>query len=367
MFDQTKPQLFFFGANTPKGFVSLFDQLDPQNGPWHTFIIKGGPGTGKSSFLKKIAAHFAPQCPQIEVVPCSSDPNSLDAVILPEYRVALADGTAPHTLEPSAPALRQSILSFGDYLNAPRLKENREELEALFAASPKCYRLAVDYFSAAYAFLADTRRIALSATSMEKVAAYAQRFAQKNFGRSKEEHPTEKVRFLTAVHAGGLTALEDTPKQLCRRLYQIHDEFGAVSPLLLGALRSCALEAGHSVITCYCPTDPYHKIEHLFLPNLGIGFVTVNRFHPMESLAPCHRIHAKRFMDMEMLRSRKGRLSFNRKAAQQLIAQTVNLLKESRIIHDKLESRYTAAMDFSFFEDAFQQVAEQINTYAKLF
>ena len=72
-------------------------------------------------------------------------------------------------------------------------------------------------------------------------------------------------------------------------------------------------------------------------------------------------------MDMELLRSRKGRLSFNRKAAQQLIAQTVNLLKESRIIHDKLESRYTAAMDFSFFEDAFQQVAEQINTYAKLF
>ena len=106
MSDQTKPQMFFLGANSPKGFVSLFEQLDPQNGPWHTFIIKGGPGTGKSSFLKRIAAYFGPQCPNMEVIPCSSDPDSLDAVILPEYRVALADGTAPHVLEPDAPALR---------------------------------------------------------------------------------------------------------------------------------------------------------------------------------------------------------------------------------------------------------------------
>lgn len=366
MSDQTKPQMFFLGANSPKGFVSLFEQLDPQNGPWHTFIIKGGPGTGKSSFLKRIAAYFGPQCPNMEVIPCSSDPDSLDAVILPEYRVALADGTAPHVLEPDAPALRQSILAFGDQLDAVQLKENRQELEALFASSPKCYRLAVDYLSAARTFLADTRRIALSATSVEKVTAYAKRFAQKNFGPSKEEHPTEKVRFLTTVHAGGLTSLDDTPKKLCRRLYQIHDEYGAVSSLLLNALRNCALEAGHSVITCYCTTDPYRKIDHLFLPNLGIGFVTVNRFHPMEAAAPSRRIHAKRFMDLDVLRSRKGRLSFNRKAAQQLIAQAVLLLKESRIIHDKLEAQYTAAMDFSFADQMFQQVVEQIITFSKI-
>ena len=47
---------FFPGSNTPDGFYSLFDGLySPEDG-WRLFIIKGGPGTGKSALMKKVAA-----------------------------------------------------------------------------------------------------------------------------------------------------------------------------------------------------------------------------------------------------------------------------------------------------------------------
>ena len=48
---------YFLGANSAEGFISHFgDNFDCFNG-WRAIIIKGGPGTGKSSFMKYITAH----------------------------------------------------------------------------------------------------------------------------------------------------------------------------------------------------------------------------------------------------------------------------------------------------------------------
>ena len=60
MSDTAKPLRFFLGANTPQGFVSRFDQLaDPTDG-WREFVIKGGPGAGKSTLMKMITGWVKP-------------------------------------------------------------------------------------------------------------------------------------------------------------------------------------------------------------------------------------------------------------------------------------------------------------------
>ena len=45
---------YFLGANSKNGFYSLYDELFA--GEYRLHIIKGGPGTGKSSFMRKIGA-----------------------------------------------------------------------------------------------------------------------------------------------------------------------------------------------------------------------------------------------------------------------------------------------------------------------
>lgn len=84
---------FFLGANTSRGFCSFFDELQC-NDNWQTYILKGGPGTGKSSGLKRIAKEVGTA--ETEYIYCSSDPKSLDAVILHNKEVSIADGTSPH-------------------------------------------------------------------------------------------------------------------------------------------------------------------------------------------------------------------------------------------------------------------------------
>ena len=358
-----KPCQFFLGANSPQGFYSLFDQLEHQEEPWHTFLIKGGPGCGKSSFLKKAAAVFGPDCPTMEIIPCSSDPDSLDAVILPELHLSLMDATAPHAKEADVPAVRHSILAFGDYLDGLELRQYRREIESICASTPEYYKLAVSYLYAAQAFLRNSYQIAEYALDQKKIEGYARRFAAKSF-KPRACKGSEKRRFLSTICSEGLVTLEETPAQLCRKLYLIDDDCGAVSHALLSALRRYALEAGHEVITCRCPMDPEHKIEHLLIPSAGIGFLTANHFHPMEHSGAARKIHARRFQDQELMTLRKSRFAYNRKAAQTLLEQAVLILGESRQLHDHLEERYIAAMDFGALNKRYPELLQKIADYA---
>ena len=86
---------FFMGANTPDGFYSLYCELQlPQEGI-RRYLIKGGAGTGKSSLMKRAAMEFWGQDEMIEMIHCSSDPNSLDGVILHTGRASIVDATPP--------------------------------------------------------------------------------------------------------------------------------------------------------------------------------------------------------------------------------------------------------------------------------
>ena len=88
----------FLGANTAGGFVSRFDQLHTDRRVKKLVILKGGPGCGKSTFMKKLRATAAELGADTECYPCSSDPASLDGILIPAAGLAIVDGTAPHAV-----------------------------------------------------------------------------------------------------------------------------------------------------------------------------------------------------------------------------------------------------------------------------
>jgi len=89
---------FFLGANSPDGFVSRFDRLADEDDSWRCYIIKGGPGSGKSTLMKKTAEYLMGKGEQIEIIHCSSDVESLDGIICPGLKISFADGTPPHVI-----------------------------------------------------------------------------------------------------------------------------------------------------------------------------------------------------------------------------------------------------------------------------
>ena len=65
-----------------------------------------------------------------EYIRCSGDPDSLDAVWLPQLGTAVVDGTAPHVVEPAYPAAVGRYVNLGQFYNVDRLKERRREIVA---------------------------------------------------------------------------------------------------------------------------------------------------------------------------------------------------------------------------------------------
>ncbi|WP_067726225.1 hypothetical protein [Oceanobacillus damuensis] len=88
----------FFGTNTPEGAVnevpSLIESIS------NVYFIKGRAGTGKSTFMKKIAIACEQHGFDVEVYHCSFDPNSLDMVLVGELDFCIFDSTDPHEFFP---------------------------------------------------------------------------------------------------------------------------------------------------------------------------------------------------------------------------------------------------------------------------
>lgn len=156
---------FFPGANTGQGFVSHFSGIVPPWEPRHyTFILKGGPGVGKNTLMKKVACLARANGLETEEFRCASDPNSLDAVRIPQKRIVLVDGTSPHTLDPAMPGQEGEILDLGRFLHREAFSRRYGELQLLFEENK-------EHYAEAYACLgaAGTLRRA-AVTEAEKAA-----------------------------------------------------------------------------------------------------------------------------------------------------------------------------------------------------
>ena len=350
------PVRFFLGANTPGGFVGYIDDLYDAKDGWQAYIIKSGPGTGKSSLMRAVLDKLTDLGQEAEVICCSSDPNSLDGVLFPAMKMCILDGTAPHVIEPSYWGAVEQIIPLASCMDTALLHRQAPGVIAATDANKAMHARCRKFLGAAASLIGDSTRIAAECTDDAKAVRCAARIAAREFGPLSETPGREKRRFLSAVAPDGLITFHETLQALCPRIYAVEDDYGAASRLFFTELRQRALAAGLDIITCACPLAPYDKIEHLLVPSLGLGFTTSNPWHKAD-FPVYRRIHAARFTDAEQIRAHRKRITFNRKASAQMLEQAARLLAEAKALHDKMEQFNIAAMDWQQAEDITRSTA----------
>lgn len=130
---------YFAGANTAKGFVSKFDEINNMESASFKYVLKGGPGTGKSTLLKRIAKHFEDMGAKVERYFCSSDPSSLDAVRIVEKNICIVDGTAPHEQDAQIPGVNSKVINLGQCID-DKVYKYKSKIERLLAKKASCYK-----------------------------------------------------------------------------------------------------------------------------------------------------------------------------------------------------------------------------------
>ncbi len=347
---------YFLGANTPGGFYSLMDKLlDPAKAR-AIYILKGGPGCGKSTLMKALAARGEAEGHTPEYIWCSGDPDSLDGVIFPDLAVAVADGTAPHVMEPSYPAVVESYVNLGDCYDRAALAPHREKVVELMGAYQSQYRRAYRCLKGAGQLLEDNRELLETPELQEKIRKRAKGIVAREIPR---RGPGGEVteRFLSAVSCQGEVCLFETVEELCKRVYELTDSYG-LAHLMLEELLGAAVERGHRAVVCADPMAP-RRIQHLLLPDLGVGFVTATAARPYPG-GVYRRVRLDAMADQSLLRRNRARVRFTRKVAAALLEEGTQTLAAAKALHDELEAVYNPHVDFAAVQETARRLGDEI-------
>lgn len=359
---QCKPVFdFFLGALAPGGFTGWFAEAAacPGQTPW---LIKAGPGCGKSTLMRRLLERDATNCLRdgsfAERLHCSSDPASLDGVRLSDAGALVLDATAPHTLDCVYPGVNERVISLYDTLNNDFLYQHRDEIRLLGRRHAWLMRQGTAHWALACAVLNRRRTLAAEMLDREKLDAFTRRLARRTMPHRPAVKPgRQEHRLLSAPTPEGLTIFYDTIPQLAHRtLYAIQDPRGMLSGIMLEQLAEYARHNGYDAYLCHCATDQRERLDHLFIPSLGLGFVTSNPWHPMQ-FASQRNIHASRFASASPNAAQRRLSAYHKRLADGLITRTCAAQSAAKSVHDALESYYVRAADFSAV-DAVRQCVE---------
>lgn len=358
MSDLNQQPMFFLGANSSRGYISFYkNAYDPSDG-WRAYIIKGGFGSGKSLFFKRIAKNMIEKGNVVELIVNPYDPQSLDGIIIPEKKIAVLDGAPPHNVEPDLPGLNELIVNLTDCLDTNSLQADESQLLPLFKESRLLKERALRYIEAAGTLAKDSYQIALECTNTVKAARFAHNLAKRLIPRAAISKPREWKRFMSSVTPLGLVYFRSTLDKLCDEIIVISDEHGASSKIVMSTIRKHALDMGYEIYTCLCSLLPEQKIEHIIIPDLGIAFCNTNRYIQYEECD--RRIHARRFTDAASIRQKKQRLTFNRRAIKELLEGSAELFAESKKVDDEIDKYYNKVLGLEKMAEISNRVMQQL-------
>ena len=334
-------QTIFLGANSYQGFFSLYDEYIASLSLRRLYVLKGGAGCGKSTFMRRIAERAETEGEAPVLVLCSGDPDSLDGIILPDRGIALFDGTSPHVLEPSLVGYKGYYIDLSRFYLSPS-----PGLEPWDRGYREHYRKAYLYLSAAGSVEAASL---LPEETADAIRRRARALAERSLKRGRSPAAgTERRYFTDAFTCKGNLTLPETRRLLTPRLIALTGD-SQRSDLFLRSFRELALERGCQVHICPDPLRPA-RIAHLLLPELGFGVTTGEGDR---------RIHLERLGSPPTEAERNAQREAEQ-MKQSLLHKAKKELSLAKHDHDRLEAAVHAQVDFQAADAAAKELADRL-------
>lgn len=341
---------YFAGGNTARGFYHLFESS--LQGLERVYILKGGPGTGKSSLMKAIGTEWHERGYDIEFIHCSSDRDSIDGVIIPAISVGIVDGTAPHVMEPKAPGAVEEYVNLGEAWDSKALITHREQIIQINQKVAESYALAYGKFAEALKIHDQWEQIYFERMDFEKADQLKDGMLVQLFGEGRLLKPADvKHRFLgAATSTGAVDFVPNLTEGLSRR-YFIKGRAGTGKSTLLKRIASEAESRGFDVEIYHCGFDP-HSLDMVIVRELDFAIFDSTSPHEYfperggDEVIDMYELVVAPGTD-EQFAEQLAEVSSRYKAE---MKEAIACLAEAKRHRDELEKIYVAAMDFSIVD-----------------
>ena len=346
-----KARNMFPGGNTPEGFYSYYGYILDQREASSIICLKGGPGTGKSGFMKGIAEYFREKGENVDYFRCSSDPGSLDGILLKERKVAVLDGTSPHIIDPKTPGAVDMIVNLGECWDGGVIRQYKNHIMQSDMMIKKWFSYAYNNLNAAAQLrksVSDTYREMMLPGELYKEAAGIVNRELSKYPVTLAEGKVRKF-FASAITPEGTVSHLDSLIDGYGRMYCLMAPEAFDTETVLRIIADQTVHRGFAVEEFYCPMRPEKGLEHLLIPELDLAFITLNKYHDMDmcgSRAEVTMLEMRDYIDWNGIEVYSGVMDFCREESDRLIAEAIGYLKRAKAEHDVLESYYIPNMNF---------------------
>lgn len=332
---------YFAAANSGRGFVSDYPILFDTARLGRLYLIKGGPGTGKSTLLRRAAAYAEGRGLSVRRYACSSDPDSLDGIVAGDGKLAMVDATPPHGRELELPGAADELIDLGQFWDSRLLASHRDEILHLNRAKKAAYARAYQWLAAAAEVNGATLAMLEDCLDLPKLGG--------EIRRRLAGLPTGEGREIPArVSAVGMKGSITLPTMHRRaeRAYILTETRGGGGLFLREVMRAAAEKRADAEVA-RTPLDPSWA-EGTYLPGIGTAFLdggAAEAQRPQDKL-----IRMSRFYRPAALRAFRRELRQAAHSKEMLMTGASLAFEDARSAHFALEEIYAAAMDYPALE-----------------
>ncbi|HBM79407.1 MAG: PRK06851 family protein [Clostridiales bacterium] len=363
----------FLGGNTSRGFYSFYyNNILPQEEANRIFIIKGGPGIGKSTFMKKIAAQMLMRGYDVEYLQCSSDNNSLDGIVIPEIKVALVDGTSPHIVDPVNPGAVDEIINLGKYWNVSKLEAAKSEIININKRTSRLFNISYSLLKEAKVAYDEWKsyiKEIIDSTRYNELLKTLEDNVFNTAGYNFESKPCYRHLFASAITPQGLKNYIDTLINAGMKSYAVEGEPGSGVKEMIAMIAQDAEKRGLSAELFHCPFEPEY-IDMVIIKD--INTVILNTSKPLhynvqkvDGLRIEDRINLNVCIKGELINEYKEDMEDAKKRFYALIAKAIEHLYMAKTAHDAMERYYIPSMDFKKIDLERDGILDRILNYVK--
>ena len=343
-----KNESYFIGGNTKNGFVGYGDEIFA---PYERmYIIKGGPGTGKSTFMKKVCALAEEKGYPAVKYHCSSDPTSLDAVCIDGLSLCITDGTAPHAYDGKYMGCRDNILNFGMFWNTDFLKSCFHIIKEIDTEKKNAY-------NALYRLLHG-----MSEANREKLTllkeCYLNDKAFKAVLRIMSNYESGECfsvshRQITSLGMRGRVSL-NTYKALAEHKWYIYDKRG-ISPLVFETFLSVSRLMN---LKTYVSHDTSLNIDGMYFPDIKLSLTLSEEDEGAE--IGSKTINTERFIGHGEYVNNRGKIRFLSSLEQSIMPMCLKECDRIKNAHFALEDIYSQSMDYMSLNDYTERIIKEM-------
>lgn len=352
---------FFLGANTYKGFHSFYEYVVPGI-PKRLFILKGGPGTGKSTFLKRIAAEFSDMGYDIEAHRCSSDNDSLDAVRIVSCNIAVMDGTSPHLTDPKYPAVSDEIVNLGEYWDTDNIKQYKDKIISLNKELKMLYASSYRFLNAAKEVQDDIEAFTLESFNMTEFKKFAWDYSNKTVTplNCKDREPHVRHLFHSSINSAGAVDYLERTIPMDYSIICIKGKYYTAATELIKKISENLILKGYDLEIFHQPLNP-DILETLIVHDLKLVFT--NDFLIEDKADKI--IELDKFHNKQKWEKNKGNIENDKYLMKSLIDEAINRIKAAKSLHDELEKYYIINMNFEGMQELRNKIIEKIKKMCK--